>query len=401
MTLGSAPLAGIRVIELGGQLSAPYGAMVLADLGADVIKVESIERSDPARSVPSPSVGGMSSYYLSLNRNKRSVALNLKDERERAVFLRLVERVDVVLDNFRPGVTERLGIDHERLAEVNPRIITCSISGYGETGPMSERPGYDYLMQALAGTMSLTGEPDGPPAKYGISVVDHVGGLFAAIGILAALTRRQVEPEAAGQHVDLALLDTHLSLLSYVAAGVLNGGPEPRRQRMSAHPTIVPSQAFATSDGYIVVVPLADHFFPPLCRAVDLPGLADDPRFRGASERLDHRDELLNILEARFREEGSDEWLAKLAAAGVPAAPVQTVSDALSMEQVDVREMVVELEHSAYGAYRAIGNPVKMLMATCEMRAAPRLGEHTAEVLAEVAGLDMHELRSLGLADAS
>ncbi len=380
-------LEGIRVLELAAQLSGPYGAMVLADLGADVIKVESPSRPDAARTVPSAMVGDQATYYLSLNRNKRSVLLDLKDEQSREAFLALVVSSDVVLDNFRPGVMERLGLDHARLSEVNPGIITCSLSGFGQTGPERERPGYDYLMQALAGTMSLTGEPDGPPTKYGISVVDHVGGLFAAIGILAALAARDRHPERRGQSVDVALLDTHLSLLSYVAAEVMNGGKVPQRHSMSAHPSLVPAQAFRTADGHVVVMPLANHFFPPLCDALDLSDLARDPRFVDGAQRLRHREELLALLAAQFGECSTEEWVRRLEDHGVPAAPVQTVTQALEMEQVHARDMMVELSHPVYGDYRAVGNPLKLSDAVQPMRAAPTIGQDTAEVLTELAGL--------------
>lgn len=385
MSLGG--LAGVRVLELATQLSGPYGAMVLADLGADVIKIESPHRPDAARSVPSTRVGDQGTYYLSLNRNKRSVLLDLKDQAGREAFLKLVAVADVVLDNFRPGVTERLGIDHERLSAVNPAIITCSLSGFGHTGPERDRPGYDYLMQALAGTMSLTGDPDGPPTKYGISVVDHVGGLFAVIGVLAALATRDRDPQRRGRRVDVALLDTHLSLLSYLAAEVLNGGRAPERQRLSAHPSLVPAQAFPTADGYLVVMPLANHFFPPLCEAVGLPELAADPRFVDAGQRLAHREELLRVLEARFAQGATAQWLEALEAHGVPAAPVQSVAEALAMAQVRARDMVVELNHPAYGSYQAVGNPLKLSGSEQPPRAAPTAGEHTMAVLTELAGL--------------
>lgn len=388
-------LAGIRILELATQLSGPYAGMVLADLGADLIKVESPEHPDAARTVPSAFVGDQTTYYLSLNRNKRSVLLDLKDPDGHAAFLKLVTAADVVLDNFRPGVTERLGVAYEQLAEINPAIITCSLSGFGHTGPLRDRPGYDYLMQALAGTMSLTGDPDGPPTKYGISVVDHVGGLFAALGIMAALAERDRDPQGRGREVDVALLDTHLSLLSYVAADVLNGGRAPQRQRLSAHPTLVPAQAFPTLDGYVVVMPLANHFFPPLCEAVGMPELAKDPRYVDGARRLARREELLELFEARFAEGSTEHWVEALAAHGVPAAPVQTVEEALEMAQVRARDMVVELDHADYGSYRAIGNPLKISQHPQPLRAAPTAGEHTLEVLTELAGLTPDEVAAL------
>lgn len=392
----AAPLAGVRVLELTTQLSGPYGAMVLADLGADVIKVESPQRLDAARTVPSTRIDGQTTYYLSLNRSKRSALLDVKSADGYEAFLRLIDNADVVLDNYRPGVMSRLKIDHEHLAARNPSIITCSITGFGETGPDRDRPGYDYLMQALAGSMSLTGDPDGPPTKYGISVVDHVGGLFAATSICAALAGRDRDPQRRGCHLDLALLDTHLSLLSYLACEWLNGGELPERQRMSAHPRLVPSQLFETADSYIVVMPLAEHFFPALCDAIEMPALAQDERFVDAEGRLRNRTDVLEVLERRFTQRKSQEWLDVLAEHGVPAAPVQTVAEALEMEQVRVRDMVVELEHPEYGTYRAVGNPVKISDAEPPpLVAAPPAGYDTVDVLTSVAGLPVEKVDEL------
>ncbi len=379
---GRPALEGLRVLDLTQQLSGPYGAMVLGDLGAEVIKIEAPERPEPAHRVPCAMVGDQTTYYLSLNRNKRSVLLDLKDPADKTAFLRLVDTADVVFDNFRPGVTRRLGIDHDTLAARNPGIITCSLSGFGETGPDRERPGYDYLMQALAGAMSLTGEPDGPPTKYGISVVDHAGGLFAVIGILAAVWARAGDPQGRGRHVDLGLLDTHLSMLTYLAADYLAGGALPQRQRSSAHPTIVPAQAFPTADGWIVVMPLAEHFWPLTCAALGLPELADDLRFADARARLHHRAELLTTLEQRCLQDTTARWMTRLVDAGVPAAPVQTVAEALASEQVAARDMVVELAHPGYGRYRAVGNPVKISHSGPQpLRPAPPRGADTQAVL--------------------
>lgn len=355
--------------------------MILADLGADVIKIESPSRPDPARSVPSTHVGDQTTYYLSLNRNKRSVLIDLKDPDGLEAFYGLVKEADVVLDNFRPGVTDRLGIDYDTLARHNPHIITCSLSGFGETGPDSGRPGYDYLMQALAGTMDLTGEPDGPPTKYGISIVDHVGGLFAVIAIQAALTARDRDADGKGSHIDLGLLDTHLSLLTYLACDWLNGGELPKRQRMSAHPRLVGNQLFRTSDGHMVVMPLTEGFFRLLCETIDLSELLDDRRFCNAEARRRHGNDLLEILESRFKERSTEEWIELLSNHGVPAAPVQTVADALEMQQVQDREMVIEMQHPAYGNYQMLGNPIKIAGYQARRDPAPTFGEHTREVL--------------------
>lgn len=380
---GRPPLDGIRILDLTHMLSGPYASMLLGDLGADVIKIEAPHRPDRARSVPPWRVGDQSAYYLSLNRNKRSVALDLTVADGREAFLELVRTADVVFENFRPGVAARLGIDRPSLEACNPQIVVCSLSGFGQTGPWRDRPAYDYLVQALAGTMSLTGEPDGPPTKYGVSIVDHVGGLFAVIGILTALVSRL--RDGGGRAIDVSLYDTHLSLLSYLAGWYLNCGAVPERQPSSSHPTLVPSQVFATRDGHLVIMVLDEHFWRPMCEAIGLPELADDPRFADASGRLEHRDELVAVLERRLRDGDTKQWLDALIEAGVPSAPVSGVPDALAGEQVGARDMVLRLEHPRYGSYRAVGNPLKISgSGPPPLRPAPTLGEHTGEVLGRV-----------------
>jgi CoA:oxalate CoA-transferase len=375
-------LEGVTVLELGVQLSGPYGGMLLADLGADVIKVESPSSPDPARVVPGAWVGTESAYFLSLNRNKRSVALDLKSEAGLDQFLALVERADVLLCNYRPGVLERLGLGLDVLRARNPALITCSITGFGETGPDRDRPGYDYLVQALVGTMALTGEPDGPPTKYGISVVDHVGGLFAAFAISSALVARSADPDGRGRHLDVPLFDGHLSMMTYLAGNLLNGGTVPERQAMSAHPTLVPAQLFRTADDHIVIMPLVQHFFPLLCDAIGQPDWATDPRFIDPAARLTNREELIGRLSEIIATETTAVWAARLTEAGIPVAPVQRLDEALAMPQVTAREMVVELHHDAYGSYRAVGNPIKVDPPTrVRLEPAPVLGEHNREIL--------------------
>ncbi len=379
----SPPLAGVRILDLTHMLSGPYATMLLGDLGADVVKVEAPDRPDRARSVPPWRVGDQSAYYLSLNRNKRSVALDLKDPEDRQRFLELVRTADVVFENFRPGVADRLGIDRATLETYNPQVIVCSLSGFGQSGPWRDRPAYDYLVQALAGTMSLTGDPAGPPTKYGVSIVDHVGGLFAVIGILSALVSRQRGGE--NRVVDVSLFDSHVSLLSYLAGWQLNCGAVPTRQPSSSHPTLVPSQVFETADGYLVIMVLADHFWRPMCDALGLSELAEDPRFTDATQRLTHRDELVQLLEKRLREEPTQHWVDVLVEAGVPSAPVQSVPEVLDSEQVRAREMVLDLHHPHYGTYQAIANPLKFPgSAPLPARPAPLLGEHTAELLGDL-----------------
>ena len=261
------PLAGLRVLELTHYLAGPYCTLFLADLGADVIKIESPDHPDLGRAMPGCRIEGEPAYFHCLNRGKRSVALDLKSEAGRAAFYRLVETAQVVVDNFRLGVMERLGADSETLRRMNPSLVTCSLTGFGATGPKRDLPAYDYLIQALSGMMSLTGDPGGKPTKYGISIVDHTSGVMGAFAILAAL--RGVEQTGIGRHVDLALLDSHVHMLTYLAADYLNCGMEPERYEDSAHPYIVPSQRFSTRDGDLVIMPMADRMWIQLCEALE------------------------------------------------------------------------------------------------------------------------------------
>jgi crotonobetainyl-CoA:carnitine CoA-transferase CaiB-like acyl-CoA transferase len=368
------PLADVRVIDLTQTLAGPYCTMLLADLGADVIKIESRSHPDRARSVPTVEVDGQTVYFSCLNRGKRSVELDLKDPDGHAAFLRLVAEADVVVDNFAPGVMDRLGASFDELRAVNPRIVMCSITGFG---PDADGPAYDYLVQALAGTMSLTGEPDGPPTKYGVSVVDHMGGAFGVIGVLAAL--RDAERTGEGRQVDIALFDTHLSMLSYIAADYLNGGALPERQASSAHPYAVPSQLFETADGHVVIMPLADHMWKKLCAALELTALGEDASLESSRGRLEQRERVIGEVAAAIGVLSTAEALSRLAAHGVPAAPVRSVAEALAEPRVAERNMVVEA-----GGVSMVGNPVRVSgYERPVFTAAPEVGEHTDEVLGE------------------
>ena len=382
------PLDGIRVLELTHYLAGPYCGLFLADLGADVIKVESPEHPDLGRNMPGPRVEGETAYFHCLNRGKRSVALDLKDEAARAAFYRLVETSDVVLDNFRRGATERLGVDHQALERVNPRIVSCSLTGYGETGPKRDLPAYDYLIQAASGMMSLTGDPGGKPTKYGISVVDHSTGLLSAFSILAAL--RAVEQTGEGRHIDLALLDAHVHMLSYLAADYLNAGLEPERYADSAHPYIVPSQRFATSDGDIVTMPMADHMWQAACEALELQELTADPELATPAGRLKHRERVIAAFAKAVGPHTTAGAVELLQSVAVPVAPVNSVPEVLVDEQIQERGLVVEGE-----GVKMLGNPIKMSdLDEGPYGRGPHVGEHTRELLlqtgmspAEVDGL--------------
>jgi crotonobetainyl-CoA:carnitine CoA-transferase CaiB-like acyl-CoA transferase len=382
------PLAGLRVLELTHYLAGPYCTLFLADLGADVVKIESPEHPDLGRTMPGCRIEGEPAYFHCLNRGKRSVALDLKDEAGRSAFYRLVQIAHVVVDNFRNGVMERLGADSKSLLRINPRLVTCSLTGFGATGPKRDLPAYDYLIQAMSGMMSLTGDPGGKPTKYGISIVDHTSGLMGAFAILAAL--RGVELTGQGRHVDLALLDSHVHMLTYLAADYLNCGMVPERYEDSAHPYIVPSQRFSTRDGDLVIMPMADRMWLQLCEALGLRDLEADRELRTAAGRLKNRERVIGRLAEELARRDTAPTIELLLAHGVPAAPVNSVPEILADPQIEAREMVVEGD-----GVRMLGNPVKLSGADPpSYRRAPHLGEHTEEVLL-AAGLSPDEVQML------
>jgi crotonobetainyl-CoA:carnitine CoA-transferase CaiB-like acyl-CoA transferase len=384
-------LAGVRVLDLSRMLAGPYGSMLLADMGAEVIKVEDPAGGDPIRGMGPPFVNGESAYFLAINRNKRSVTLDLKQPRGRALFLELVKVSDVVFDNWRPGVAARLGVAPEACRAAKPDIITCSVTAFGSDGPYAELPAFDLIIQAMGGAMSITGEPGRPPVRMGLPMGDLAGGLFALGGVCAALFRR--ERTGRGQHIDLSLLDLQVSLLTYVAQYTLTDGRVPQPIG-TAHQSVVPYQAFATADGYVVVAVFVDRFWPAFCDAVGLPALSE--RYPTNPERVEHRDELVGVLEARFREERTASWVARLRAAGVPCGPVSTVDQVLADPQVRHRAMVAETAraHPVAGTHHLVGNPVKV-DSPDRYDPAPLLGEHNEAVYDGLLGLDEDALAAL------
>jgi formyl-CoA transferase/CoA:oxalate CoA-transferase len=369
-------LQGITVLDLTRVLSGPYCTMMLADLGARVIKVEQPGKGDDTRAWGPPFLNGESSYFLSINRNKESITLDFKHPDGRAVLDRLIERADVLVENFRPGTLKRLGLDYLSLSARCPRLIYASISGFGQTGPRSKEGGYDAVMQGEGGLMSITGAADGPPFRLGVAIADIVSGMFAAQGITAALFCR--ERTGKGQHVDVAMLDSVVALLSYQAGIYFATGTPPPRLG-NRHPTIVPYETFRASDGDFVVAVGNDEQWRRFCQVTGLP---DDERFATNRQRVTGYDELRPALGARLLQGSRAEWIGKLRAAGVPCGSVRDLHEVFTDPQVAARDMLIELEHAAAGVLKTIGTPVKLTDTPGSVRTPPPLlGEHTRTVL--------------------
>lgn len=365
---------------------------MLADLGADVIKIEDPSSGgDVARYVPPGAEDGDSLYFQSFNRGKRSILLDLRQDAGRQVFEKLVAKSDAVFNNLRGDLPERLKLTHDDLKHLNPAIVTCSLSGFGRTGPRSKEPGYDALVQAYAGYMSLTGGPNEPPTRSGVSLIDFAGGFAGALGLVAALVEAQ--RTGTGRDVDVALLDTGISMLTYLAAWKLNSDWSPERVANSAHQTIVPAQNFKTADGWISIFCAKEVFWQRLADGLGLGDLKDEARFRTFTDRYENRHELLPILERAFAERTTAEWMERFD--GVPAAPVNSLEDALVDEQVTARGMIVEAEHEKFGTVKQAGSPFKTAGVHDEVRRAPQLGEHTDEVLRDLLNLSDDEIRTL------
>ncbi len=386
------PLEGVRILELGQIIAGTYGSQVLSDLGAEVIKVEAPE-GDLGRTPSVAPYQGLSGLFLTLNRNKQSIVINLKNAAGRQLFYDLVKVSDVVIDNFRPGVLERLEIDYPTLSRINPRIIQCSVTGFGSAGEYKDYPALDIIVQAISGHMAITGEPGRPPVRVGIPLADLSGGIYSCKGILAALFDR--ERTGKGRRIELSMFDTMLHLLSYIGTMWLTNGEVPKPPG-SAHDYSVPWQAFATADGYVVVATRQEIFWRKLCDALDRPDFAGDPRFADNASRVKNRNVLVPRLEQIFRTRTAADWLERLRAAGVPAAPVNNVDGAFSEPPVKEREMIVEYDHPEVGKVRLPGNPIKMSdMPGTISRPAPMLGEHTDAVLKTLLHLSANEIADL------
>jgi len=374
------PLEGIRVLEFCHFLAGPYAGMILADLGADVIKVEDPKHLDEARSMGPYFVGDQSLYFASLNSGKRSIALDLSSDDGRETALDLVRTADVVLDNYRPAVLDKLGLGPDAMHAANPRVVTCSLTGFGLTGPDVDRPGYDYTIQAMAGVMSMAGEPDGPPAKAGISYVDHSGGLAVAMGVCAALVKRSTT--GVGSRIDASLLDVQMSMLTYLAAWQRNAGAVVTRMPFSSHPSLVPAQNFATADGYVTIFVGNEAMWERFKRAMGLARL-DDPAFATREARREHRDEVLQVIQDELATQPTHVWVERLRDVGVAVGAVNDLAAALAEPQVAARGLFVTHEHEQYGRYEHLRGPLPM-MGPASPLPSPLPGEHTAEILAEL-----------------
>lgn len=389
------PLTGLRVLDLSRVLAGPVCTQLLADLGADVVKVERPGAGDDTRQWGPPFLGpdGPSGYYLSCNRGKRSLALDLQHQRSRPVLDELLRRADVMVENFLPDSLDKLGLAPERLRQLNPRLVTCSISGYGRTGPLAASPGYDLMMQAAAGIMSITGEPDGMPMKVGVAITDVITGLYAAASVLAGLVGRERGAQAAS--FDLALADCTLASLVNVAQATLLTGERPTRWG-NAHPQIVPYEAFATADGHLVVAIGADRQWQRFCRAVNQDDWASDPRFDTNPARVENRAALVPLMQPLFRQRTTTDWQRLLTAAEVPHSPVLALDEVLASPQVAAREMVLETSDASGRGYRLLGGAVHWQGEPPRRAIAPpELGQHTDEVLREWLGYASEEIAEL------
>lgn len=389
------PLTGIRVLDLTHMLSGPYAGMMIADMGAEMIKVEPLQGEGTRKLLatdPKNSIDGMGAYFITLNRNKKSVCVDLKSEEGLAIFYRLVEESDVVLDNYGADVPARLKIDFANLSKVNPKIITCSVTGYGSDGPGYKRPAFDQVSQAAGGGMSITGQDENNPVRAGIPIGDLGGGMFAVMGILAALRER--DQSGLGQHVDISMLDCQISMLNYMATMHFLSGEEPKPIG-NEHFVHVPYGSFKTNDGFIVVAVIGDKFWHHLKELVQSPEL-DIPEYDTQPGRLADKDRINGILDEIFISNSSKYWLAGLAEKRIPAGPVNTFSAALNDEQVLHRNMVVELKHSNGKSTKGPGNPIKFSRTNEESYApAPVLGEHTRDILSDLLNYSETEIEAL------
>lgn len=385
-------LENLVVLDLTRVLAGPYASMMLADFGANVIKIEAPKVGDDSRAF-GPFVGKESAYFMSLNRGKRSMTLNLKDPKAKEIFKDLVKKADVVLENYRPGTMEKLGLGYDVLKEINPKIIYTACSGFGHTGPYSAKPAYDVIVQGMGGIMSITGQENGEPTRVGASVGDVTAGLFATIGTMMALYTREVT--GIGQKVDVAMLDCQVAILENAIARYVTSGvaPQPIGNR---HPSITPFEAFKAKDGYIIIAVGNDRLWASFCDLIGKPEMIEDERFLTNPARTKNQKALKDILDTVFPAKTVDEWIAALDEAGIPCGPINTIDRVMNNVQVQARDMIVETNHPVAGKVKMAGVPIKMSETPGSVEtAAPMLGQHTEEILSEMLGLSADQVAEL------
>jgi formyl-CoA transferase len=395
MSSGNRPLLeGIRVLDLSRVLAGPYCTMMLGDLGADVVKVEAPERGDDTRHWGPPfAIGGESAYYLCVNRNKRSMTLNLKSERGLPVLRDLIKQCDILVENFRVGTLEGWGLNYKELQRLRPGLIYCTITGYGYTGPYRDKPGYDFVIQAQGGVMSITGPAEGEPYKVGVAIADITAGLFACNAILASLYARGQTGE--GQRIDISLLDSQVAWLANVASNYLVSGEIPRRYG-NAHPNIVPYQVFKARDDYFALGVGNDFQWKKLCATLEQNSWAEDERFATNAGRVENRDILIPLLEDQFKRRNVAHWLSKIEASGIPISPINSIDRVFEDPQVLAREMKVNAPHPTAGSVPMVGSPLVIPTSSVDYRLPPPLlGEHTEDVLKELLNYDQEGVKEL------
>ena len=390
----SLPLEGLRIVAVTQYGAGPFAVMHLADLGAEVIKIEDPSTNgDVGREVIFYTKDNDSLFYQAFNRNNQSVTLDFRVPESREVFHRLVRVSDAVLNNLRGDQPRKLGLDYEALKDINPKIVCCSLSGYGSSGSRAAEPSYDYIIQGLTGLQSITGDPGTPPTKAGISVIDYASGFAAAMALLAGVHKAQRSGQ--GSDLDVSLFDVAISMMTYLATWHLNQGYEPTKMADSAHPSLVPSQNFPTKDGFIVVMCNKEGFWRRLCKQLELNELLEDERFTDFESRFQHQDELLPILTERFRQETTSHWVEHLRAGRVPCGPIHSFSEGLADPFLQERDMIWEVDSAVWGKIKTAGCPVKVAGETSPRRAAPTLGQDTVAVLGELLGYSEDDIGSL------
>jgi len=386
-------LHGFRILDLSRILAGPYCTMILGDQGAEVIKVERPGTGDDTRTWGPPFAGGESAYYLCCNRNKKSVVIDLKQEQGAELVRELARSSDVFVENFTPGLTSRFGLDYESLREINPRLVYCSISAYGQDGPYRDRPGYDMVLSAVGGLMGITGERDGNPCKVGVAITDVLTGIYASGAITSALLWR--ERSGRGQHIDCSLLDAQVSALANIASNWLVAGQEAKRWG-TAHESIIPYQVFQTADRPIAIAVANQKLWVNFCKLIGKDGWIDDPRFESNPKRVEHREVLLPLVNEVMAQKGCDEWMGLLVGAAVPCGPVNSMEHLFADPQVLHRNMIAEVPHPTIGNLRLAGVPLKYSETPATVRLPPPLlGEHTEEVLADVLGYPPERIAAL------